>query len=181
MKFEIDVAGYDLFRDKDFVICMARDDGSLIKGFKFSEELIDSLISNWKLNRYKYYYNQAETKRGILKVRIYSIVIYYLFKSIQKPSFISLTICPDFKGRENEINQSLRFFLNEKLKIKIGRPLFQKLSKSSYAHTYASMMRRDQKNLLNSYVDISLKDIEKYLLKRLHQGVVRPKPIQPPQ
>ncbi len=104
------------------------------------------------------------------------INLYYLFKSIQKPDFVSLTICRDFKGRENEINQNLKLFLTEKLKIKIGKPLFQKLSKSSYAHIYASMMRRDKKNLLNSYVDLSLKDIEEYLLKKLHQGVVRPKP-----
>jgi len=63
----------------------------------------------------------------------------------------------------------------------MGKPLFQKLSKKSYAHIYASMMRRDKKNLLGSYVNISLSDIEKYLIKKLHQGVVRPKPIQPPQ
>ena len=167
MKFEIDVAGYDMFRDKDFTICIAKDDGSLIKGFKFSRELINSLILNWKSNKYKYDYNKAETKRGILKVRIYSIILYYLFKSIQKPNFTSLTICRDFKGRENEIKQSLKFFLEKEIGIKMGKPLFQKLSKSSYAHIYASMMRRDKRNLLNSYVNINLKDIEKYLIKKV--------------
>jgi len=181
MKFEVDVAGYDIFEDKDFTICIARDDGNLIKGFKFSRELINSLISNWKSNKYKYDYNKVETKRGILKVRIYSIIIYYLFKSLQKPDFISLTICRDFKGRENEIKQSLKFLLEGKIGIKMGKPLFQKLSKKSYAHIYASMMRRDKKNLLGCYVNISLNDIEKYLIKKLHQGVVKPKPIQPPQ
>jgi len=181
MKFEIDVAGYDIFWDKDFTICIAKDDGSLIKGFKFSRELVNSLILNWKSNKYKYYYNEAETKRGVLKVRVYSIILYYLFKSIQKPDFVSLTICRDFKGRENEVKQSLKFFLEEELGIKMGKPLFQRLSKSSYAHIYAGMMRRDKKNLLSSYIDISLSDIEKYLIKKLHQGVVKPKPIQPPQ
>jgi len=180
-KFEIDIAGYDIFGDEDFTICIAKDDGSLIKGFKFNKTLIDSLILNWKNGKYRYYYDLMEAKRGILKVRIYSIILYYLFKSIEKQEFVSLTICRDFKGRENEINQSLKFFLEKEVDIKIGKPLFQKLSRKSYAHIYASMMRRDKRNLLGCYVKIDLDDIEKYLLKRLHQGVVRPTPIQPPQ
>jgi len=167
MKFEVDVAGYDIFGDKDYTICIARDDGSIIKGFKFSRELINSLISNWKANKYRYSYNQTETKRGIFKVRIYSIILYYLFKSISKPDFVSLTICRDFKGRENEVNQSLKFFLEDKLKINTGKLLFQRLLKSSYAHVYASMMRRDKKNLLSSYINVNLNDIEKYLLKKV--------------
>jgi len=167
MKFEIDVAGYDLFGDSNFTICIASDDGSIIKGFKFNKELISSLILNWKLDKYRYPYNLVETKRGILKARIYSIIIYYLFKSVPKQDFISLTICRDFKGRENEIKQNLKFFLDEKLELKTGKPLFQKLLKSSFAHIYASMMRRDKKNLLGSYINISLEEIEKYLLKRV--------------
>ena len=144
MKVEIDVSGYDLFNDT-YVICIASDDGEIIKGFKFTKGLVTALISNWKENKYRYEYNNFETKRGIFKVRIYSIILYYLFKSIEKPDFLSLTICRDFKGRTNEIAQNLRYFLETILKIKTGNLLFQKLSNSSHAHIYASLMRRDRK------------------------------------
>ncbi|MEK6859631.1 MAG: hypothetical protein AABX54_02340 [Nanoarchaeota archaeon] len=165
MKFEIDVSGYDIFKDT-YVICIARNDGEIIKGFKFNEGLVNNLIRNWKANKYRYEYNDYETKRGIFKVRIYSIILYYLFNSIEKPDWISLTICRDFEGRINEITQNLKYFLETILKIKVGKPLYQKLSNSSHAHIYANMMRRDTKNLLKTYVDISLEDIEKFLKKR---------------
>ena len=165
MKFEIDVSGYDLFNDT-YVICLASDDGEIIKGFKFTKELIDRLIFNWKENKYRYEYNKFETKRGIFKVRIYSVIIYYLFKYLERPDFLSLTICRDFKGRTNEITQSLRYFLETLLKIKMGKPLFQRLSNSSHAHVYANMMRRDTKNQLKTYIEIKLEDIEKFLRKR---------------
>ena len=164
MKFEIDVSGYDLFNDT-YVICIASEDREIIKGFKFDKNLINTLISNWKANKYRYEYNQYETKRGIFKVRIYSITIYYLFKSIEKPEFLSLTICRDFKGRTNEITQSLQYFL-EILKIKTGKPLFQRLPNLSHAHIYANLMRRDNKNQLKTYVEINLEDIEKFLTKK---------------
>jgi hypothetical protein len=169
MKFEIDVSGYDLFNDT-YVICIARDDGEIIRGFKFNKNLINSLVSNWKLNKYKYEYNQFENKRGIFKVRIYSIILYYLFKSLEKPDFLSLTICRDFTGRNNEIIQNLNYFLGVCLGIKLGKPLFQKLSNTSNAHIYSNMMRRDTKNLLRTYVDISLEDIEKFLKKVTPRG-----------
>lgn len=165
MKFEVDVSGYDLFNDT-YVICIARDDGEIIKGFKFNKELTEKIIKNWKNNKYRYEYNAFETKRGLLKVRIYSIILYYLFNSIEKPDFLSLTLCRDFKGRNNEITQSLKYFIETILKIKMGKPLFQRLASSSHAHIYASMMRRDNKNLLSTYVKISLEDIEKFLRKR---------------
>jgi hypothetical protein len=124
MKFEVDVSGNDMFNDV-FTICLAQDNGEIILGFKFNKELITSLISNWKSNKYRYVYDKFETKRGILKVRIYSIVLYYLFKSIKsKPDFISLTLCRDFKGRENEIKQSLKHLIETDLGLKMGKPLF---------------------------------------------------------
>ena len=165
MKFEIDVSGCDIFQE-NYVICIAKDDGETIKGFKLSKSLIDYLIANWKANKYKYDYNQYETKRGIFKVRVYSIIIYYLFKSLKEIDWLSLTICRDFKGRINEINQNLNFFLGKLLNIKIGKPLYQKLANNSYAHIYAGMMRKDNKNLLNTYVNITLEDIEKFLKKK---------------
>lgn len=164
MKFEVDVSGYDLFNDT-YVVCIARDDGEIVKGFKFDRALIDCIIDHWKANKYRYEYNRFETKRGILKARIYSIVLYYLFKSVIKPDFLSLILCRDFKGRDNEIIQNLNYFF-ELLKIKAGKPIFQKLPFASHAHIYANLMRRDTKNLLSTYVKISLEDIEKFLKKR---------------
>ena len=79
MKFEIDVSGYDMFKD-NYVICIANDSGEIIRGFKFNKELTNRLIANWKANKYRYEYNIYENKRGIFKVRIYSIVLYYIFK-----------------------------------------------------------------------------------------------------
>src|SRR3989344_7825175 len=119
MKFEIDVSGYDMFNDT-YVICLSGDDGEIIRGFKFNKELVNNLINNWKSNQYRYKYTPSESKRGIFKVRIYCIIIYYILKyiiSAQKIDFISLTICRDFKGRENEITQSLKYFLESLLKI----------------------------------------------------------------
>lgn len=48
----------------------------------------------------------------------------------------------------------------------MGKPLYQKLASTSHAHVYSSMMRKDNKNLLSTYVDINLEDIEKFLRKR---------------
>jgi len=166
MKFEIDVSGYDIFNDT-YVICIAQDNGNIIKGFKFDKNLTNSLVSNWKANKYKYEYDSFETKRGIFKVRIYSVILHYLFKSIEKPDFLSLTICRDFKGRNNEICQNIKHLLEKELGIKTGQPLFQKLPPTSHAHVYSNMMRRDTKNLFNTYVNISLEEIEKFLIKKV--------------
>jgi len=174
MKFEIDVSGSDLFKPK-YTICIASKDeekgNNIIKGFRIDEEIKKTLIKRWKENKYRYYYNESEKKRGLFKVRIYCIIIYYLFKSLNIKEKISLTICRDFSGRESTIKQNLKFLLEKKGKMKIGVPLFQKLPPSSLAHWYARMMAGDSENRLNTYVNITLGDIEKFLKKRkkLHQ------------
>ena len=174
MKFEIDVSGSDLFKPK-YTICIASKDRtngkSIIRGFRIDEETKKILIEKWKENKYRYHYDSFEKKRGIFKVRIYCIIIYYLFKSLKINEKISLTICRDFSGRESTINQNLRFLLEEKGKMEIGIPLHQKLPPSSLAHWYALMMARDSENRLDIYVNITLEDIEKFLKKKkkLHQ------------
>ena len=125
-----------------------------------------SLILDWKAGKFKYVYDLIESKRGRLKARIYCIIVYYLFKSIGKQDFFSLTLCRDFIGRENEILQSIKYLLNNQLSLKTGIPQFRKLFPTSYAHIYAGMMRKDKKNFLNTYVNICLEDIEKYLFKK---------------
>ena len=174
MRFEIDVSGDDMFNPK-YTICIASKDKvkgkSVIKGFRIPEELKQTLIEKWKQNKYRYHHDNLEKKRGLFKVRIYCIIIYYLFKSLDIKEKISLTICKDFSGRKSTINQNLRFLLEEKGRMKIGVPLHQRLPPSSLAHRYALMMLRDSENRLDTYVDISLDDIEKFLKKgkRLHQ------------
>ena len=79
---------------------------------------------------------------------------------------VSLTICKDFPGRSNQINQTLNFLLGEKLSMDIGNPKHQKLSSNSPVHWYAYMMSKDSHNKLDIYTEISLEDIEKFLKKR---------------
>jgi hypothetical protein len=169
MKFEIDVSGYDLFKPK-YTICIASKEGvdgkSIIKGFEIDEETKQTLIKRWKENKYRYHFDEHEKKRGLFKVRIYCIIIYYLFKSLNIKEKISLTICRDFPGRESTITQNLRFLMEEKGGMKIGKPLYQKLPPASLAHWYALMMSRDSENRLDTYVGITLEDIEKFLKKR---------------
>ncbi len=175
MKFEIDVSGNDLFTNPKYTICIASKDKiggkSIIKGYKISEEIKKTLITKWKNNQYRYEYTKSERTRGSFKIRIYCIIIYYLFKSLNIKEKISLTICRDFFGRESTIRQNLRFLLEVKGGMKMGIPLFQRLSHSSLAHWYAKMMANDSENRLDTYVKITLEDIEKFLnkKKKLHQ------------
>jgi len=166
MKFEIDVSGDDIFHN-NFTICVAekdREEKSIIKGFKFKEELIQTLISRWEKGQYKYSF--TENKRGLFKVRLYCIVLYYLFREINIKEGLSLTICRDFKGHENDITLNLKFFLGERLGINLGKPLYQKLPQKSKAHWYAYLMSKDSENLLNTYVKIEVEDIELFLKRK---------------
>ena len=176
MKFEIDVSGDDLFTNPKYTICIASKDKvegkSIIKGFRIDKEIKKTLIEKWKNNKYRYPYTKFEKNRGTFKVRIYCIIIYYLFKSLKTKEKISLTICRDFHNRKSTINQNLRFLMEEKGGMKIGVPLHQKLPRSSLANWYANMMANDSENHLDTYVNITLEDIEKFLKKRkkrLHQ------------
>jgi len=161
MEFEIDVSGEDLL-SKNYVVCIANQD-SIIKGFKFNEELIRILCSKYGQEFYRY--KKSRKEKALFKVRIYSIIIYYLFKSIKFKGELSLTICKDFDGRENDIKENLKFFLDRILNLGVNDKIkFIRLDKESNAHKYASLMRQDKKNLMkNNYVKISLEDIEKWL------------------
>ena len=76
MEFEVDVSGDDLFSN-GYSIVVAKDH-DIIKGFKFDRKLIQILRARQGEGRYRY----PLTLRGksFLRVRIYCIVIYYLFK-----------------------------------------------------------------------------------------------------
>ncbi len=161
MEFEIDISGEDLL-SKNYTICIA-DRNGLIKGFKFNEGFIKILSSRYGQGLYKYV--KSQKGKALLKVRIYSIIIYYLFKSIKINEEISLNICRDFQGRETDIKENLRFFLSKLLSLNINKIYFMKLDENSNAHHYAYLMRKDNKNKMKTYVKIKLEEIEKFLKK----------------
>jgi len=165
MKFEIDVSGYDIFNDGGYVICIANGDKETIKWFKFSKDLMEHLKLNWKKGGYKY--GLSNKQRGFLKVRLYSIIIYYLFKSIKEniKEEIELKICKDFPGHKNDINVNLKNFIEKLLSVKIRLIRHEKLPRSSNAHLYAHLINKDKYNLFTYNIHINLEDIEKYLKK----------------
>ena len=162
MGFDIDVSGNDLL-SKDYTICIA-DNNSIIKGFKFDNKLVQDLSSKYGQGIYKY--KKSKKGKSTFKVRLYSIVLYHLIKSLKIKKEISLNICRDFYGRDDDIKKNIKFFLENKLKISLGdRIYFTKLNADSNAHRYSYLMRRDTKNKMQTYIKISLEDFEKWLIK----------------
>ncbi|MFH1001961.1 MAG: hypothetical protein V1759_01765 [bacterium] len=147
---------------KNYTICVANKDG-LIKGFKFNEKLIKDLSSRYGQGMYRY--KKSKKEKASFKLRLYSIVIYYLFKSIKIKKDVSLKICRDFQGRENDIKENLKFFLGKRIGLKLESIYFTKLDKGSSADKYSFLMREDTKNKMNTYIKIELKDFEQWLKK----------------
>lgn len=145
MQFEIDVSGEDIL-SKDYSICIASKDG-VVRGFKFDSKLIQ--IIRLQQSEGKYRYGISRYGKTLLKIRLYCIILYYLFKSINlKNEELNLKICRDFHGHEREINSNLKYFLKDKLDLNINiRHL--KLDKDSIAHHQAVLMRKDVKNEMN--------------------------------
>ena len=81
-----------------------------------------------------------------------------------KDKGITLEICRDFEGHEEDIKSNLRYFLEKRLGLKL-EIRFIKLSKESNADKYATLMRLDSKNKFPNYTKINLGDIEKFLKK----------------
>ena len=162
MELEVDVSGEDLL-SKDYTVCIASKD-EIIRGFKFNEELINILSSRYGQGFYKY--PKSKNGKALFKVRVYSVVIYYLVKSLKISGDISLNLCRDFYGREEEIKKNLLFFIEKILGLSIRDKIyFRKLEKDSNAHKYAYLMRHDNKNKLDTYITISLEEIEKWIKK----------------
>ena len=161
MEFDIDVSGEDIL-SKNYTICVANHNG-IIKGFKFDEKLIKILNSRYGQGLYRY--KKTRKQKVTFKIRLYCIVIHYLFRSIKDLSEISLTICRDFDGKSNDINFNLKHFLETKLGILVESTHHEKLKENSNAHKYAYLMRKDRKNKMSTYVRISIEEIEKFLKK----------------
>jgi hypothetical protein len=156
--FEIDVSGEDIL-NPDYTVCAA-ERGGRIKGFKMTSKLIGLISSRYGQGEYRY----EKSKRGksSLKVRLYCIIVYSLFKAL-RPKRARLYLCRDFDGREEDIKSSLQHFLENLLLVEIDAYLFSKLEKDSNAHKYAYLMRKDTKNRLDTYIKISIEDIERFL------------------
>ena len=163
MDFEIDVSGSDLL-EKDYTIVIS-DNNDIIKGYKFDEKTIQVIKARYGEGRYRY--KISSQGKAFLKVRIYCIIIYYLFKDILdkiKYKKLVLNICRDFQGHEKDIKSNLISLLKDKLGL-LFEMRYVTLPKNSNADKYAHLMRKDRKNLIKGYVKISYKDIEKLLLK----------------
>jgi len=136
----------------------------LIKGFKFNEKLVKDLSSRYGQGFYRY--KKSRKNKVLFKLRLYSIVIYYLFQSIKINGEVSLKICRDFEGRENDIKKNLKYFLGTLLGLNIKDNIyFIKLDTNSNADRYFFLMRHDNKNKMNTYIKIELDDFEKWLKK----------------
>lgn len=162
--FDIDVSGSDIL-SKDYTICIA-DKNGIIKGFKFEEETINKLSSGFKTGKYRY--KKSDKNKSVFKIRLYSIVIYYILKSLKLSGSVHLNLCRDFPGKEQDIKDNLKFFLEGRLGLSIGDGFhFDKLDINSNADKYSFLMRHDHKNEFKRlYVKISLADIEKWLIKK---------------
>ena len=166
MEFDIDVSGEDLL-SKDYVICIASD--NIIKGYKITKTFVNIINSRFGQGIYKY--EKSQKGKANLKVRIYCVILFYLFKSIHpliKNKSINLNVCRDFNGKDNQIKLNIQSLLitNLKLKLDIDNLNFCKLKSDSSAHHYSGLMRKDFKNQFKeNYVNIKIEDIEKYLIK----------------
>ena len=159
MKFQIDLSGTDLLRDKS--VLAISDGRGLIRGFQMSQDIINSLLNNWK-NK-KYFCRYSKRGLGFFKAMIYSSIICGLLESINEIKEVELEICRDLKFHENNIRQRLNKLLRKKLELKINSIDF-KCMRGSDADNYAYLMFKDNYNLLPTYVNLSLEDIEKFLV-----------------
>jgi hypothetical protein len=93
---------------------------------------------------------------------VYSSIICCLLESIGKPHEVELEICRDLRFHENNIKQRLNKLLRKKLGIIVNSIIFRCL-KNSDVDNYAYLMVKDNYNLLPTYANLSLEDIEKFL------------------
>ena len=148
MEFEIDVSGSDLL-GKDYTIVIA-DKNNIVRGYKFDEKTIKIIKARHGEERYRY--KTSSQGKVLLKVRVYCIVVYYLFKDILnkvKGRKLILNICRDFQGHEKDIKSNLISLLGNKLKLDLEMR-YVRLSRGSNADKYAHLMRKDKKNLIKA-------------------------------
>lgn len=164
MLFEIDVSGSDIF-EKDYTILVAEENNKgLMLGHKFSNKIIKVIGARHGQGIYRY----ARSKKGKtnLKIRIYCVAIYYIFKELKRRARlkkVSLKICRDFPGKEAQIMQNLKQLLGKGLKLELEME-FLKLPKDSIADSYAYLLRKDKQNKFTQYLlPIELDEFEVFL------------------
>ena len=164
MRFEIDMSGCDIFKNGTpygSVIGIS-DYNGMIRGFKLNQELVNNLKANWREG--KYFCKYSSRGLGFFKAMVYSAIICGLFESIENPVNVDIEICRDFRWHENNIIQRLKKLLKKKLSIQVNSIKIHTLPKNSDVDTYVYLMFKDKYNLFSTYVNLSLEDIEKFLL-----------------
>jgi hypothetical protein len=159
MKFQIDMSGCDLLKDNSVI--GISDCNGLIRGFKINKNIIDGLLNNWKSGRY--FCRFSKRGLGFFKAMIYSSAVCGLLKNLGSPQGIELEICRDLRFHENNIKQRLNKLLRKKLGIKINSIDFENL-KGTDVDNYAYLMFKDKYNLFPTYINLSLQDIESFLI-----------------
>lgn len=121
------------------------------------------ISSRWGKKEYRY--SKSKKGKANLKIRLYCVAIFYIFKALSKKiksKKIRLFICRDFKGREEDIKHSLNHLLG-----KLGfvpEKGFLTLEKGSIADNYAFLLRKDSKNKFSKYlIKPELSDFECFL------------------
>jgi len=162
MDLEIDVSGSDIF-DKNYTILVAEPSNSTMLGYKFSSRIQKIIRSKHGQGQYRY--STSKKGKSDLKVRLYCVSIYFIFKELKRRHNLKkvfLRICRDFSGNEADIKEQLKQLL-KKLKIET-EIIFEKLSGDSVADRYAFLIRKDTKNLLAKHcIEIELDEFEAFL------------------
>jgi len=159
--FDIDVSGEDLL-SKDYTICIA-DKNDTIKGFKFSDKLVKDLSSRYGQGFYRY--EKSKKGKANFKIRLYCVAVYYLIKSLNLSEKVSLNICRDFDGKENDIKENLKAIFGKGNLLFPKSIYFCRLPDDSNAHKYSFLMRKDRKNKISTYISIKLDEFERWLSK----------------
>lgn len=161
--FEIDVSGSDIFDAGYTVVAAEKSGSSLLLGYKFDPKTIQLILSRYGQGRYRY--SKSKKGKADLRVRLYCIAIFFVFKKLKpkiKSSELVLDVCRDFDGRQAQIRQSLSHFLR-----KLGFAVqinFLKLPADSAADRYAYLLRKDTQNKFEKYlVKIRPEEFEQFL------------------
>jgi len=160
MKFEIDMSGCDIFQVG--AVVGLSDYNGIIKGVQLNKETIEALISNWGEGRYFCKYSKRGL--GFFKAMVYSAIVCCLIESAGKFSEVDLEICRDLHYHENNIKQRLRKLIRKKLKMNIGDIVIHTLPHGSDIDNYVYLMFKDKYNLLPTYINPRLEDVERFLL-----------------
>jgi len=166
MVFEIDVSGSDIF-EKDYAILVAETGNrKIMLGHRFPAGTIEVIRARHGQSEYRY--KKSKEGKSNLKVRLYCVAIYFLFKELKRKYKIkeaNLNICRDFSGKEENIRQNIGFLLGKKLGL-MTNIAFCRLPANSVAHRYAYLLRKDNLNKFSKYnLQIGLGEFEEFLKK----------------